>query len=405
MYPAFLCKTAGLTIGICLETDEGFSKRVLCGFEDYRREHGLHDWRYYGSYQTGLTIPGKDLPNFDVDALVGCFSDSEIVKTHEQAGIPVVSLQSWGHEGTKSTRLLIDEKKIGSIAARHLLSQGYESFAYYGNQGPAWTGYKLQGFAAELKSIRGYKVQNRLLHKSVTLHWQHYEELKHWAISLPRKTAVFCWNDFYAHFLCEVALHAGLRIPQDLAIMGVNDDPFCDAISEVHITSIDLGARKIGRRLGQLLNAKIKGEIPDSHVEIHDPVCVVPRESTLRNSGATCCVTDALKYLEEHYREPININDLARKVGTSQRSLNRHFSATLATTPKAELIKLRLAKGEELLEKSQLCIASIAEAVGFADERSFVSHFRKSFGTTPAAYRKDPTLLNYNNASLGQKLI
>ena len=390
-----------LSVGVCLDTDEGFSKRVLLGFEDYRRERKPREWRYHGGCRSGFTLPGSELPNFKVDALVGYFSSLDIIREHEAVGMPIVSLQSWDMEACRSPRLLLDERATGAMAALHLLSQGYKNFAYYGNLGAPWMTHKLWGFEKELQDKAGRKVRESLLHNYTDLGWQTCEELRSWIKELPPETAVFCWNDFYAHLLCEVALENGLKIPQDLAIIGVNDDPFCLSVSEVQISSIDVGPRRLGRRMAELLAAQIDGNLPPSTTEVLSPIKVVPRESSLRESPATNIVLQALSYLRSHYTQHVSMQELARRVGASQRTLNRHFSAALATTPKAELTNLRLERSKELLTNDALSIATIAEQIGFPDERSYVLSFKRHLGLTPSSYRKRPNSQSHDISSTG----
>ncbi len=377
------------SIGVCLDSDEGFGRRILYGFEDFRRHKRLQDWRLVGNYRAGLSVPIADLHLYEVDAFVGHFNEIWRVRKFEEQGIPIVGIQTWEWDQAQSPRLLIDEKAIGRMAARHLRAQGYERFAFYGNSSAPWAKLKLEGFQEELSGLGGYEVSNSIYHDYAELGWREFGDLKKWCKQLQVGTAVFCWNDFYANLLCEVCRELDYRIPHDIALMGVNDDPFCSAIAGVQITSIDLGPRNLGRRAGELLAKRIEGTLPDHYTEISQPVRIIPRESTLRDTGATQEVLAALDYLQENFRHEIRIPEVAKAAGASSRTLNRHFSQILGSTPSEELTRIRIEHAKRLLSREDLSLSEVSQMVGYTEERTLTTHFKNDRGITPARYRKE----------------
>lgn len=99
-------------------------------------------------------------------------------------------------------------------------------------------------------------------------------------------------------------------------------------------------------------------------------------------------VRAALELMENHLASPLSIPQIARLAGISDRHMHRRFQDEVGKTPKRVYLDLRLRKSEELLRKTRLPLTEIALTCGFANAAHFASAFKKHYGLSPSAFRK-----------------
>jgi LacI family transcriptional regulator len=180
----------------------------------------------------------------------------------------------------------------------------------------------------------------------------------------------------------------GLRIPEELSILSVDNDEFECLFTTPTLSSIDIPAFKIGLAAAGHLENMIAGtNPPPPPVTLLPPVQVVQRQSTDVVATADSAVRTGISYIRAHYAEQISVDDVADAADCSRRTLERRFRAALDRTVHEELARQRLARARRLLIETDLDLETLAHRSGFTDARRLAVVFRQHFGRSPSNFR------------------
>jgi LacI family transcriptional regulator len=200
---------------------------------------------------------------------------------------------------------------------------------------------------------------------------------------------IFAVQDYRAQFLIEACQEAGLRIPADIAVVGMdNNEAVCDHLAPT-LSSVSRSSQKVGWEAAALLDRILRGmKLPLEDVLI-DPDGVVARQSTAMQYSENPVVQNALDYMRERLREQFNISAVAEHSKASKRTLEMRFRESLGSSPHSFLTKLRVQRAEHLLGLPQkLSIGEIANQCGFGTATTFYAAFRRVTGQSPASFRR-----------------
>ncbi|MCE9563683.1 MAG: DNA-binding transcriptional regulator [Planctomycetes bacterium] len=286
-------------------------------------------------------------------------------------------------------RVLLDSEEIGRLAAEHLLRLGPRRFAFVGNC-ESLAGDRLRaGFTARLgEAGQGCETPPPgAFDDPYSERPTSRVEAATWLSGLQRPAAVFASHDALAHRLIEVCGSAELRVPQDVAILGLLNDEFLCLTSQPPLSSISVPLAGMGYEAAQVLRGLMAGGCPPTSPLVLPPGEVVARRSTDGGAVADPQLSSALCYIHDHLDEPIGVDDIAQAGGVSRSSLERRFRSSLGRGPLAELIRLRLEYAKRMLIESTLSVKQIAAAAGFHDTRHLSVTFRAKIGMSPIEYR------------------
>ncbi|MFP4216832.1 MAG: helix-turn-helix domain-containing protein, partial [Phycisphaerae bacterium] len=192
--------------------------------------------------------------------------------------------------------------------------------------------------------------------------------------------------DWWTSTLMEGANAAGLALPTDLAIVGVDNDPIYRDLCRPSLSTVDPDARLRGYRAAELA---ISGRKLDASNSVRiPPLHVIERAST-----ATCAIADrtvaaALQFIHDSAEDLITVEDVAAAVGVSRRNLEQRFSRHAGRTVHEAIWSTHLSRAQYLLRATDLSILEVAVRSGFASHASLTNYFRRHAGMTPTEYRK-----------------
>ena len=204
---------------------------------------------------------------------------------------------------------------------------------------------------------------------------------------LPLPVGILAFHDIMATRVCHFFAAAGLSVPEQVAVLGIGNDPLtCDCAS-VPLSSVDPNRYAQGRIAAELLDRLMNGEAVPAGLVVTPSAGVVARKSTDVLAVPDLDTARALRYLWEHLAEPLSVGRVADAVGVSRRTLDRSFRAHLGRSVIDELNRKRIERACELLTGTRQSVVSIARQVGFRTEPYLFRVFRKQTGTTPKKYR------------------
>jgi LacI family transcriptional regulator len=210
-------------------------------------------------------------------------------------------------------------------------------------------------------------------------------DARRWLESMPSPCAFLCQHDFLAAEIARIAEECGRSVPDDVAVVGVGNDPIVCMIHRPTLTSVSLPAERIGWMAAELIDHQINGREPASL--LLPPDGVVQRGSTNTLSVGDPVVAKAVHYLREHFSEPVSSKDIAKHVRLSRNALRVRFAKILGLTPHDELVRCRLARAKHLLTGSDIPVRIVAAESGFPQLANFNRFIHKHTGRSPRQYR------------------
>lgn len=304
--------------------------------------------------------------------------------------IPVVDISNWLHE-SYFPRVVPDDRAIGRIAAEHLMDLGLRHFGYVGPPRALFSDIRGQAFAEALAeaghSVIPYSTDYVLPEGTPAAPGMNTSRLA-WLMALPKPVGVLGANDVFAAEVLTICEHAGIRVPEEVCVLGVDNDELLTRVSQPPLSSVALQTQKIGFEAAALLDRMMNGEAPPKDPILLPPVGVVSRQSTNLLAIADEDVLAAVRYIRERGHEQLTVRDVLEAVPVNRRYLERKFRQHLGRTPLQEIQRVRLEKAKELLSGTDLSMPAVARRSGFPNPERLANVFRASTGMTPTQYRR-----------------
>ena len=289
-------------------------------------------------------------------------------------------------------RVVVDHEAVGRMAARHLLERGLRRFAFVGFPQHAFSLGRESGFVDELQQA-GH--QAAVFHDRMqkvsdpTGQWRWNESLLAWLNSLEKPLGLFASNDSQGVQLSEYCRHLGVKVPDEVAIVGVDDDDLLCDLARPSLSSVALPGERIGLEAARMLEQILTCKRLSKPRLVLPPVRVVVRASSDIQALPDADVAAAVRYIRDHCDEPIDVRDLLSAVPVSRRSLERRFRRHLQRGIWEEIRRAHLERAKALLAETDLPMSVVARRSGFTDSRQLSIVFRDETGGTPTQFRQE----------------
>lgn len=282
-----------------------------------------------------------------------------------------------------------DNEAIGRIAAEHLYECGYRSFAFYGAE-TDWSRNRLSGFTQSLQT-KGVTVATNQDSNGRFPGWlpqQKPKIIEAFIRKLPKPVAVFAAYDGVARPIVDLAVGNGLRVPGDMAVMGVDNDELRCETGTVPMTSIDTNIYRMGYEAGLLLDRLMRGEASRSALISVPPKEIVRRQSTSLAAHDDPDVAAAMRFIYERACDGISVDDVCDHVVISRRRFEIRFKRAVGKAPGDEIRSIRIERAKALLVETDMTVVEIATRCGYGHISGFATAFRKQTGMLPSEFRR-----------------
>jgi len=377
---------------LCLiETTHSYGRGLLQGIARYSRLHG--PWTFYREApfyihpRQAIQSRISEIRKVKIDGLIIREPLADQVDELVKLGIPMVL--SPNLLDPRIPTITTNAEKIGQLAAEHLLDRGFRHFAYCGFTGMPWSLSRCESFVQALGQ-RNMKVDSFLASVAKLLSPKEKDQarLGAWLQSLPKPLGLMACNDDMGRAVLETCKIAGIPVPEEIAVVGVDDDELTCEMTDPPLSSVALHSEIAGYDAAGLLDSLMRGEKMDGQIISHDPTHVVTRQSTDVIAVEDQGVAKALVYIRQHYREPIGVEEVANEVNLSRRHLYKKFMETLGHSVHEELRKWRIEQICRLLAESDQSIHQITSSFAFTGIDHISRYFRKEKGMSPQEYRR-----------------
>ncbi|MBV9124333.1 MAG: substrate-binding domain-containing protein, partial [Planctomycetes bacterium] len=297
----------------------------------------------------------------------------------------------------------VDHEGIGRLGAQYLLGRHFQRLGYYGTNGPWFSELRRRGFEDAVREA-GRQCSTLQVQDPLTVYrkWtDQQKEIQRWLQTQRPPVGIMACTDMRARMVVEACNALGLRMPEDVAVLGVDNDPVACEFSDPPLSSISRNDLEVGTQAAALLDRLMSGAPPPE-----DPLLVPPSGVAQRRSTETLAIEDpkvaaAVRFISAHGGENFGVKQLLRHVGLSRRRLEHRFRECLDCTPHQFINQVRVDRAKELLADPQrLTFSAIAAACGFHDLRRFRLVFHCLEGITPAQYRRTLDKANARNPAV-----
>ncbi|MCC5840939.1 MAG: substrate-binding domain-containing protein [Opitutales bacterium] len=356
---------------VSLALNYSFAREIWRGIVRYSYEHDR-----WALWPGSTEVSDEKIGGFD--GIIGMFGTAAQGERIQQLGKPVVNVSNRG-TGRMITSVLNDDRLIGEMAARYFLHKGFRQFIYYGNPELHYSNLRQDGFTSVIRRA-GYQVQFHHPGQGTRLH--------DWLRVTPPSTALLCNEDNVAFSVYRACWELDIKIPQDIAILGVNNDETYCLSGTLGLSSIMLGSEKLGFEAARLLDQLMRGGVAPKSPVLIPPLNVVTRISTDIQSVRDEFVRKALAYIQDNLERNFQVEEMLDHLSVGRRTLERKFKEHLGHSPHHAITRARVEKAKRLLEATQLKMEDIAQRCGFSEARILYRNFRLVTGDSPARYRK-----------------
>jgi LacI family transcriptional regulator len=287
--------------------------------------------------------------------------------------------------------VLNDNAAIGRLAAKTLFSRRFAAYAFFPQEGSHiheeddWSDRRGRAFAEAVTRMGG-----RFAGEPPPASEAPEAARKRaaaWLETLPKPVAIFAANDKFARICADAAMILELKVPDDVAILGVDDDDLVCETAAPELSSILVDFQACGYKAAKLLDHVMKGNVRTPAIERFGPLDVRRRASTREPAGKTNWrYVQALDFINRRAKDGIRVGDVAAELGMSIRSVNYLFAAADTTVSKA-ITEAKLAAARASLLATRKSIARIAAECGFVSAAYFTRVFVRRFGVTPSDCR------------------
>lgn len=356
-----------------------------------------NDWEvvyrdcYFGPNYTGVDY--DKLTDESIDGIIFDYISALDAEKISESGILGVNIGGMSFDG-KFAAVHQDDNEIGQLGARHLFDCFFDNLAFFGTEGKI-SRRRQQGFSTSVddvgKSLFSFIGQfDASVYLSYTdwkTHFKNREQFSQWLKKLPKPVGVMCYHDSLAWVTMNCCKELGIKVPEEVAIIGVQEFPLLSYSPLQSLTSIDHSAQESGYQAAKLLNSILLGdEIDETQIYV-SPKGIVQRESTNTCAVSHPVVRKAYEFIRKNFASQITIDDVAKAAGTSRATLNRHYPVVMRRTVAEAIRKCRLERGRKLLTDSSFSLKEIASLCGFTDASHFSNLFLKEQGMRPGQWR------------------
>ncbi|MCC5848553.1 MAG: substrate-binding domain-containing protein [Verrucomicrobia bacterium] len=388
-------------VALCVHSLNDWATGVLRGISDFVQTR--EDWCVFLN-PLNPDNPQLTLEGWSGDGLITTAMNPEIRAQAERFPVPVVNAAGTLVDACLPS-VIGNDALFGKVAAKHFLEQGFRHFACLKAATLHYGEVRTEGFKREAESWGG------VVHESLDASaingktWtEQVSVISQWLSGLPRPLGVFCIFDELAHRVLEACHSSGITVPDEVAVIGVDNSLSLCLLSNPSLSSVSPDGRRRGRVVAEMLHHYMsrRGEAlpaPDADILVETspsgyPVWRVPPDGIRRRaSTAAFAVEDplvqkALELIAAETASGLHVDEVARRTGTSRRTLERRFHLALGRTVYSEIRRQRLESACRLLSETRKSILEVALDSGFQSASDLANAFRKHLDMKPGEYRE-----------------
>lgn len=378
-------------VALLVETSRSYGRDVLRGIADFARTRS--NWSLLHQEMTIDVLLPEWMKKAKIDGVIARV-DKRTIDSIRHLGVPCVDVRC-SHRFPGIPQVETDDRKVAELAFEHLWDRGFRRFAYCGFKYAHYSESRLRSFRDAVDRtdchLSVYETSGERDAATTSVEESggaDTEALSAWLTSLTPPTGIFVCNDIRGQQVLNACSGLGLAVPDDLGVIGVDDDDAVCPLSNPPLSSVRPNAERVGYRAAEILDAMINGTLAQDAVEFIPPKTVVQRTSTRVIAVDDREVARVCGFIREHACDGIDVHDVAEFTSLSRRQLERRFRSELNRTPHEEITAVQIDRVKQLLRESDMTLEQIAPFAGYSHKEQLWTVFKRVCGETPGAYRR-----------------
>jgi LacI family transcriptional regulator len=348
-----------------------YAREIIRGVREYTQKNVL--------WQLALFEPSirnlKSLKREDAHGIIGLFHTEEMEQLARSLKVPAINVSS-RCKGNVLPGVVPENTAIARLAAEHCMQRGFRHFACAVYRQHYFSQARFQAFQTFL--------QEKGLKCNYLPDGQDVRAIR----SVEKPVAIFACNDQRARQVLGACIRGSVKVPQEAAIIGVDNDELLCELAEVPLSSVDPNGRRIGFEAAAALDRLMKHEPLEQKLTFIQPAGLIIRSSSDVIAVSDEQVAMAMRYMQTHACDPMHVRDMLGAMEVSRRTLEKRFRSIVGHTLHDEIRRIQFERAKKLLAETDLKIPDVATRCGFKDPKRFTTLFRAEFGTPPIAFRR-----------------
>jgi len=366
--------------------------RILKGIARYQREHS--PWEVHWDYHGHSVFDPSWFTRQPWRGVISRHTNALQVESCRKLGIPIVDVNN-AETIPGVPNVVLENTLVGKLGAEHFIERGFRTLAFSGFSNERWSLERGRGFADTARASG----RDSFLHEreypgtysgGCTPKWEAEEvdSIGAWLETLPTPVGVMSCNDFRAMQVLHAAQHRGFRVPEDVAVLGANDDESRCELANPPLSSVATHHVRSGYVAAQALDCLMHERPLAAGMLVIRPVEVVTRQSTDILAVDDPKIARAVHFIAQNACKGVRVESVCRHSGIARTQLEEKFRKFFGRTPQSEIRRIQLARVRQLLQDTDLAIDSIAELCGFKHPEYLIVFFKRETGVSPGRYRR-----------------
>lgn len=381
-------------ITLLFNANKAYDRKIISGVAKYIQQGTNWELFLEDDYLTHI----EDIQDWHGDGVIADFDDPKIVDFVLSQNITAVGIGGSYKDESKYPPnvhyVATNNSSIARLAVEHFISQGYQNMAFYSMPERANNQWSVEREAyfcewvSELSNniikphvYRGYLNSYRNWQKATQM-------LESWLIDLPKPVAIMATNDNRARHLIDACRNMNINVPNEVAILGVDDDDIVNMLTGNKLSSVKQGSEYMGHLAASILDRLILGEQVEPFINLVEPIGVIQNASTDHFAVTDAVVKDAIAYIKDNACKGIQATHVLRHLKLSRANVENRFKAHLNSSIHQEIVKIQLTAVKHFLMNTNLTLNEISKQTGYNTVQYMIMVFKKQTGLTPSHYRE-----------------
>ncbi|MDO4582847.1 MAG: DNA-binding transcriptional regulator [Planctomycetia bacterium] len=379
-------------VALLVETSREVGRSILSGIERYARLYG--PWAFH-LFPGDLAQQFEEVRTWDATGIIARVETPEVAQAILDSHLPVVALDLYEEQKNvdgpfrNTCEVHVNSAEVGRMAARYLMEQNYENYAYVCEvNNVLWSKEREWTFRETLDragfDCHLYTPQRKGIPWSEEIHL-----LGKWLDLLPKPVGLMASMDVRGRQVIAACQESGIRVPEDVAVLGVDNDPLLCRMCSPRMSSIILDSENGGYHAAMILDGLMRGKIHEKKTFLINPIGIASRESTERPEISDPTIAEAVRFIHLNSMIALSVQEVANHVNVSRRVLEVRFQNVLGRSVLSEICRARLERVKNLLLKTDMKVREIAEACEFGTDGYLCRFFLREAGMTITEFRKE----------------
>lgn len=329
------------------------------------------------------------------DVVIGQFNNDDDVRLFHEYGI-LAFAQDFKERFSCIPNITGEHYLAGCVGAEYLIKRGFRNFAFYGVQNVVWSEERMCGFRDTLAAANPEFSISELNLPEVNMWNYDFAKTAEWLQELPKPVALMACDDNHAYYVAETCRQVSinrkgeyLRIPEDIAILGVDNDETICMLSSPNLSSLGQDVVEGGYEVARMIDSILSGKMPPESASdiVVKLTNIITRHSTDILVNEDEHIAKVLKFIYERISQKICVDDIVKEVPLSRRLLENRFMSIMGTSIYDYIIRVRIDKIAEKLREGAT-VSDAAFELGFNDIKNLSRAFKRIKGVSPSEYRK-----------------